>query len=78
VLLQVVDNGSGIAAEDIPFIFERSFRSDQARLQYSGETGLGLAIAKSLVDLHGGSLSVHSELNQGATFTISLPVPASQ
>jgi len=78
VLIQVSDNGAGIAAEDIPFIFERSFRSDKARSQYGGETGLGLAIAKSLVELHGGSLSVQSELNHGATFTISLLAPTHQ
>jgi len=72
VNIYVSDNGSGIAPEDLPYIFERSFRADKARVQ-NGETGLGLAIAKSLVEAHGGSISVESKLNEGTTFTITVP-----
>lgn len=70
VNLQVSDNGAGISPESIPYIFERSFRGDTARVQQTGEAGLGLAISKSLVEAHGGVISVESELGKGTTFTI--------
>jgi two-component system sensor histidine kinase BaeS len=73
VLLRVADTGSGIAAEDLPFVFERSFRGDKARTQPNGETGLGLAIAKSLVEAQGGTIEVESTPGQGTAFTIRLP-----
>jgi two-component system, OmpR family, sensor histidine kinase BaeS len=69
----VSDNGSGIAAEDLPNIFERFYRGDKAR-QQNGESGLGLAIAKSIVEAHGGSIAVESVPGQGTQFTICLPV----
>ena len=74
VSLKVSDTGSGMAAEDLPYIFERSFRGDKARRYQNGETGLGLAIAKSLVEAQGGTISVESALGEGTTFTIQLPV----
>jgi len=74
VRLQVVDNGMGIRTEDLPSVFERAFRGDQSRAQSNGETGLGLAIAKSLVEAHGGVISVESRVGQGTSFTISIPV----
>ena len=73
VRLLVADNGAGIAPEDLPYLFERSFRGDKARAQQNGETGLGLAIARSLVQANGGVISVESALGQGTTFTIRLP-----
>jgi signal transduction histidine kinase len=73
VALRVADNGAGIAPEDLPFVFERSFRGDKARVQANGETGLGLAIAKSLVEAHGGTISVESSLGKGTTFSIYFP-----
>lgn len=73
VSLQVTDTGMGIAVEDLPYLFERSFRRDKARQQPSGESGLGLAIAKSLVEAHGGTISVESALGTGTTFRIHLP-----
>jgi signal transduction histidine kinase len=63
----------GIAAEDIPYIFERSYRGDKARRHPAGETGLGLSIAKSLVQAQGGTIMVESELEKGTIFTIHLP-----
>lgn len=75
VLLQVRDTGSGIAPEDLPFIWERSYRGDKARGQ-DGSSGLGLAIARSIVEAHGGSIGVESRLGQGSTFTITLPPAA--
>ncbi len=73
VRLQVADTGTGIPDEDLPFIFERSYRSDQARRQPEGESGLGLAIAKSLVEAQGGNIFVESELGKGTTFSIQIP-----
>lgn len=74
VCLQITDNGSGILPEDLPFIFERSYRGDKARGRPEGETGLGLAIAKSLVEAQGGGIAVQSELGKGTQFTICLPM----
>jgi two-component system sensor histidine kinase BaeS len=72
VLMHVSDTGVGIAREDLPNIFERSFRGDKARQQKGGETGLGLAIAKSLVEAQGGQISVQSTPGQGTRFTIQM------
>ncbi len=73
VVLAVADNGAGISPEDLPFIFERSFRGDKTRSLKNGETGLGLAIAKSLVVVQGGEISAESALNAGTTFRIVFP-----
>jgi signal transduction histidine kinase len=72
VILEVIDNGSGISPEIIPHIFERSFRGDSSR---SGdESGLGLAIAKSIIESHGGEIGVESEAGNGCRFWIVIPV----
>ncbi|MEI7645949.1 MAG: ATP-binding protein [Chloroflexales bacterium] len=74
VVLCVSDTGSGIAPEDLPHIFDRFYRADKARQRDdSGASGLGLAIAKAIVDAHGGSISVESTLGHGTTFIIALP-----
>jgi two-component system sensor histidine kinase BaeS len=67
----VTDNGSGISPEILPHIFERSYRGDSSRS--GNESGLGLAIAKSIVELHGGSLQVESKLGEGSQFIIEIP-----
>lgn len=72
VQLQIQDNGSGIAADDLPHIFDRFYRGDRSR-QENGESGLGLAIAKSIVEAHGGTIEVASKPGEGTTFTINLP-----
>ena len=72
--LSVIDTGVGIAAEDLPHVFERFWRADRSRSSYSGGSGIGLAIAKKLVELQGGKIEVKSELNQGATFRFNLPL----
>jgi two-component system, OmpR family, sensor histidine kinase BaeS len=74
VVFTVTDTGSGIPAEDLPRIFDRFYRVDDSRHGGEGESGLGLAIAKSIVEMHGGEISVKSELGRGTTFSIRLPV----
>ncbi len=71
--ISVADTGKGIAPEDLPHIFERFYRGDKSRSRSSGGAGLGLAIAKRLVELHGGRIWAESKLGQGTTFTFSLP-----
>jgi two-component system, OmpR family, sensor histidine kinase BaeS len=70
--LGVHDNGAGIAPDEIPYIFERSYRGDKARQQLEGESGLGLAIARSLVEAQGGTIGVESTLGEGTEFYILL------
>lgn len=72
LLVEVIDQGIGINAEDQQRIFERFFRTDAARSQAAG-TGLGLAIVKEVAELHGGAVTVRSEMGRGSTFTLRLP-----
>ncbi len=74
VELVVRDNGEGIAPEVLPRIFDRFYRGDRSRQQRDGESGLGLAIARSIVEAHGGTIAAASERGGGTTFTIVLPV----
>jgi two-component system phosphate regulon sensor histidine kinase PhoR len=69
----VQDNGDGIPAQHLERLFERFYRIDRARSREMGGTGLGLAIVKHLALLHGGEVTVESELGKGSTFTIHLP-----
>ncbi|MBK7896663.1 MAG: HAMP domain-containing protein [Anaerolineaceae bacterium] len=72
LILQVQDTGAGIAPEDLPHVFDRFYRGDKSRSQ-NGESGLGLAIARSIVQAHNGRITATSTPGQGTTFTISLP-----
>jgi signal transduction histidine kinase/DNA-binding response OmpR family regulator len=74
VLLAVVDSGRGIPKDDMPYIFDPFYRV--AEHQDVDGSGLGLAMVKSIVDVHGGTISVNSQVGQGSQFTISLPAPA--
>ncbi|NVO31750.1 sensor histidine kinase [Hymenobacter lapidiphilus] len=74
--LQVRDTGPGIAAPDLPRLFDRFYHSDQVRCKSRGGSGLGLAIARKIVELHGGELTVSSTQGQGACFAFSVPVYA--
>lgn len=71
--LVVADTGAGIARSDLSHIFERFYRADQARNLAAGESGLGLAIARSIVTAHGGTIAVESEVGRGTKFEIRLP-----
>lgn len=73
VVLSVRDNGPGIPAESIPRIFERFYRVDQARSREIGGTGLGLSIVKHIMQRHGGSVRVSSELGKGCEFICEFP-----
>ncbi|MDZ5077829.1 sensor histidine kinase [Nesterenkonia sp. HG001] len=74
VILAVTDTGHGIEAEHLPHIFERFYRADSARDRNHGGSGIGLALARSIVSAHGGSVWAHSDgPDQGATFTVELP-----
>ena len=70
----VRDTGSGIAAKDLPYVFERFYRADRSRSRVTGGAGLGLAIVRQLVQAHGGQIEVESEAGQGTRFTFTLPV----
>jgi signal transduction histidine kinase len=72
-VLTVTDSGQGIAAEDVPHLFERFYRADKSRSRAEGRSGLGLAICKAIVDAAGGSIDVSSEPGAGTTFTVRLP-----
>lgn len=72
-ILTVADTGIGIAPEDAPQVFTRFYRADKSRTGSAGNAGLGLAICKSIVTAHGGTLDFTSEPGRGATFTLRLP-----
>ena len=71
--LTVSDTGPGIAAEDLPHVFERFYRADKSRARAEGRAGLGLAICKAIVEAHGGAISAGSVPGAGACFTFRLP-----
>ena len=74
--IHIEDTGVGIAAQDLPRVFERLYRADKSRSRRTEGTGLGLAIVKHLVQAHGGEISVRSELGRGSRFTFTLPTDA--
>lgn len=73
VLTIISDTGEGIAEEDMPYIFERLYRAEKSRSRSKGGSGLGLTIAKEIVELHTGRMEVESEPGEGTAFNISLP-----
>lgn len=74
VEVSVGDTGEGIAPEHLPYVFERFYRVDRSRARATGGAGLGLAIARQLVEAHGGRIRVESEAGRGTRFTFSLPI----
>jgi len=73
-MIEVRDTGVGIGDQDLPFIFERFYRADKARNRDSGGAGLGLSIAKWIVDIHHGSIQVSSKPGEGSVFQVLLPM----
>lgn len=72
VIVKVMDNGSGIESDTLPYIFERFYRAEQSRNSSTGGSGLGLAIAKQIVEEHGGEIWAESELGKGTSIFFSL------
>lgn len=72
-IIEVIDDGYGIAEENLPFIFDRFYRTDKARNRKSGGTGLGLSIVQQIVHLHQGDITAKSQLNEGTTMTLEIP-----
>ncbi|MED0679573.1 ATP-binding protein [Aneurinibacillus thermoaerophilus] len=73
-IIEVADTGSGIPADDLPFVFERFYKADKARTRGRAGTGLGLSIVKNIVEGHHGTIAVRSKLGEGTTFSIQLPI----
>ncbi|MGE7889956.1 HAMP domain-containing sensor histidine kinase [Bacillus cereus] len=73
VSIKIEDEGEGIPPKDLSHIFDRFYRVDKARTRATGGTGLGLSIVKEIIELHGGNITVTSEVDHGSCFTISFP-----
>lgn len=69
----IKDSGIGIPEDELPYIFERFYRADKSRNRLTGGSGIGLTIVKSIIEAHGGSISVESRLGEGSCFKIILP-----
>lgn len=76
VVLEVADSGNGIAAEHLPFIFERFYRADASRNRDTGGAGLGLSIVRQLIEAHGGDVTASNSPEGGALFRVTLPAAA--
>jgi heavy metal sensor kinase len=74
-VVAIRDSGIGIPEEHIPHIFERFYRVDEARSRAEGGTGLGLSICQHIAQVHGGRIEVESQVGQGSTFSVFLPLP---
>ncbi|MDO4987486.1 MAG: HAMP domain-containing sensor histidine kinase [Synergistes sp.] len=72
--IKVKDTGIGIAPKDLPYVFERFYRTDLSRTRTSGGIGIGLAIVKAIVEAHNGTIRAESELGKGSTFTVEIPL----
>ena len=73
VIIEVNDTGIGISEKDLPFIFERFYRSDESRNKNTGGSGIGLTITKAIVEAHKGTITVKSRLGIGSTFVLTFP-----
>ncbi|WP_332275008.1 sensor histidine kinase [Bacillus velezensis] len=73
IMLMIADNGTGIAPEHVPHLFDRFYRAETSRSRQSGGAGLGLAITKTIIDSHNGTIEVKSEQGKGSVFIIRLP-----
>jgi signal transduction histidine kinase len=72
-VVTVSDTGDGIRAEDLPHVFERFYRGEKSRNRVTGGAGLGLAIARGIVQAHGGNIHVESKAGIGTQFTFHIP-----
>jgi signal transduction histidine kinase len=76
--VSIADTGIGIASDDQAHIFERFYKADKARQRSDGGSGLGLSIAKKVLDLHSARIAVRSEPGTGATFIVELPLKSAR
>ncbi len=74
IIISVIDKGEGIAEEDLPHVFTKFYRAEKSRNRNSGGTGLGLTIAQSIIERHGGQISVTSQLGEGSCFSVTIPI----
>jgi len=74
LVIEISDTGYGITEDELPMVFEKFFRSEDPRVQREAGTGLGLSLAHEVARLHGGNLTVRSELDKGTTLTMTLPL----
>jgi two-component system, OmpR family, sensor histidine kinase BaeS len=74
IQISVSDNGTGINKDDLPYVFDHFYKADKSRQRVYGGAGIGLALVKKYVELHGGEVWVHSEVGRGSTFYFTLPV----
>ena len=72
--LTVADTGIGISSQDLKDVFNKFWRAEEARQNYQGGLGIGLAVVREIVSMHGGTIEVSSQLGAGSSFTISLPL----
>ena len=77
VRIEIMDNGCGIPADQIPYIFDRFYQTDDSQTRKHEGTGIGLALTKELVSLHKGAIKVKSDPKRGTTFTVTIPLEAS-
>jgi two-component system sensor histidine kinase BaeS len=73
VVFEVADTGEGIAPEDLPYVFDRFYRGEKSRSRATGGAGLGLAIARGIIEAHGGQIEIESTPGHGTTVRFSLP-----
>ncbi|MCA1073526.1 ATP-binding protein [Clostridium bowmanii] len=73
IIVELKDNGIGISEKDLPFIFERLYRSDESRDKNTGGNGIGLTIVKAIVEAHNSTINVKSTLGEGSTFVLMFP-----
>ena len=73
IIIKIIDNGIGILEKDIPYVFERFYRSDISRNKNTGGSGIGLTIVKAFVEVHGGKIYLESKINEGTTFYVEFP-----
>jgi two-component system sensor histidine kinase VicK len=78
IAFAVRDTGQGIPPDQLPRVFERFYRVDSSRSREHGGAGLGLAIARGIIEMHGGSIVIESQLGVGTTVTIKLPAASGQ